>query len=118
MCRVDVTLTDEQRLLVSPVKTLAKRFATTGGAVTDRAGPGGVAGPDPAAAWRAVAGLGLTGLLVPEHLGGTGPGALGAAPVMGELARRLVPVSLLGTLLAAALAAAGSPAAAGTRLSR
>jgi alkylation response protein AidB-like acyl-CoA dehydrogenase len=118
MCRVDVTLTEEQQLLVSTVKTLAQRFATTGGAVTDRAGAGGVAGPDPAAAWRAVAGMGLPGLLVPEHLGGTGPGALDAALVMEELARRLVPVPLLGTLLAAALVAAGSPAAAGTQLAR
>jgi alkylation response protein AidB-like acyl-CoA dehydrogenase len=114
MCRVDVTLTEEQQLLVSTVKTLAQRFATTGGAVTDRAGPGGVAGPDSAAAWRAVAGMGLPGLLVPEHLGGTGPCALDAALVIEELARRLVPVPLLGTLLAAALAAAGSGAAAGS----
>jgi alkylation response protein AidB-like acyl-CoA dehydrogenase len=124
MCHVDVRLTEEQQLLVSTVKTLAQRFATTGGAVTDRDGPGGAAGPDPAAAWRAVAGMGLPGLLVPEHLGGTGPCALDAALVIEELARRLVPVPLLGTLLAAALAAAGSraaagsPAAAGTRLAR
>jgi alkylation response protein AidB-like acyl-CoA dehydrogenase len=114
MCRVDVRLTKEQQLLVSTVKTLAQRFATTGGAVTDRAGPGGVAGPDPAAAWRAVAGMGLPGLLVPEQLGGTGPCALDAALVTEELARRLVPVPLLGTLLAAALAAAGSGVAAGS----
>jgi alkylation response protein AidB-like acyl-CoA dehydrogenase len=118
MCRVDVTLTEEQQLLVSTVKTLAQRFATTGGAVTDRAGPGGVAGPDPAAAWRAVAGMGLPGLLVPEHLGGTGPCALDAALVMEELARRLVPVPLLGTLLAAALAAGVSGTAPGTQPAR
>jgi len=121
---VDVRLTEEQQLLVATMKTLAQRFATTGGAVTDRDRPGGIAGPDPAAAWRAVAGMGLPGLLVPEHLGGTGPCALDAALVIEELARRLVPVPLLGTLLAAALAAAGSgaaagsPAAAGTRLAR
>jgi alkylation response protein AidB-like acyl-CoA dehydrogenase len=114
MRRVDVTLTDEQQLLVSTMKTLAQRFATTGGAVTDPDGPGGVAGPDPAAAWRAVAGMGLTGLLVPEHLGGTGPCSLDAALVMEELARRLVPVPLLGTLLAAALAAGVSGGVSGT----
>jgi alkylation response protein AidB-like acyl-CoA dehydrogenase len=118
MCRVDVTLTEEQQLLVSTVKTLAQRFATTGGAVTDRARPGGVAGPDPAAAWRAVAGMGLTGLLVPEHLGGTGPCALDAALVVEELARRLVPVPLLGTLLAAALAAGVSGTAPGAQPAR
>jgi alkylation response protein AidB-like acyl-CoA dehydrogenase len=118
MCRVDVTLTEEQQLLVSTVKTLAQRFATTGGAVTDRAGPGGVTGPDPAAAWRAVAGMGLPGLLVPEHLGGSGPCALDAALVMEELARRLVPVPLLGTLLAAALAAGVSGPAPGAQLAR
>jgi alkylation response protein AidB-like acyl-CoA dehydrogenase len=118
MCRVDVTLTEEQRLLVSTVRTMAQRFATTGGAVTDRLGPGGVAGPDPAAAWRAVAGMGLSGLLVPEHLGGTGPCALDAALVMEELARRLVPVPLLGTLLAAALASGASGTAPGAQLAR
>jgi alkylation response protein AidB-like acyl-CoA dehydrogenase len=118
MCPVDVRLTEEQQLLVSTMKTLAQRFATTGGAVTDRDGPGGVAGPDPAAAWRAVAGMGLSGLLVPEHLGGTGPGALDAALVIEELARRLVPVPLLGTLLAAALAAGVSGTAPGAQLVR
>ena len=115
---MDVRLTEEQQLLVSTVKTLAQRFATTGGAVTDQAGPGGVAGPDPGAAWRAVAGMGLPGLLVPEHLGGTGPCALDGALVMEELARRLVPVPLLGTLLAAALAAGASGTAPGTQLAR
>jgi len=113
---VDVTLTEEQRLLVSTMKTLAQRFATTGGAVTDQAGLGGVAGPDPAAAWRAVAGMGLPGLLVPEHLGGTGPCTLDAALVIEELARRLVPVPLLGTMLAAALAASVTGPGSGTAL--
>ena len=62
--------------------------------------------------------MGLPGLLVPEHLGGTGPCALDAALVMEELARRLVPVPLLGTLLAAALAAGVSGTAPGAELAR
>lgn len=106
---MDVTLTEEQRLLVSATAALARRFATTGGLITDRAGPGAVAGPDPRAAWRAVAAMGLPGLLVPEELGGGGAGALEAALVIEETARRLVPVPLLGTLLASALAVAAGP---------
>jgi alkylation response protein AidB-like acyl-CoA dehydrogenase len=117
MCRVDVTLTEDQRLLVSTTAALARRFATTGGVATDRASPDRIAAPEPRAVWRAVARMGLPGLLVPEHLGGTGACALDAALVMEELARRLVPVPLLGTLLAAALAvAAGGGAAVGPDL--
>jgi alkylation response protein AidB-like acyl-CoA dehydrogenase len=101
---VDVTLTEDQRLLVEAVRELAQRFAVTGGSVADRGGPGGICGPEPGAAWRAVAGMGLPGLLVPEQAGGSGASVLDAALVVEELARELVPVPLLGTLLAADLA--------------
>jgi alkylation response protein AidB-like acyl-CoA dehydrogenase len=101
---VDVTLTEEQQLLVSTTAALAQRFATTGGVVVDRASPGSIAAPDARAAWQAVVGMGLPGLLVPDDRGGTGASALDAALVVEETARRLVPVPLLGTLLAAALA--------------
>ncbi|WP_119730279.1 acyl-CoA dehydrogenase family protein [Thermomonospora amylolytica] len=101
---MDVTLTEEQTLLAATARDLAGRYATTGGLIAE--GRAVTAGPAPADAWRAVTRAGLCGLLLPEHLGGAGAGALEAALVVEELARRLVPVPLLGTLLASDLAAA------------
>jgi alkylation response protein AidB-like acyl-CoA dehydrogenase len=66
--------------------------------------------PDAAQAsfWAALCELGLTGLNVPEALGGAGYGTLELAVVLEELGRGCVPGPFLATVLAAAVLAEGS----------
>ncbi|MFC5751860.1 acyl-CoA dehydrogenase family protein [Actinomadura rugatobispora] len=111
---MDVSLTEELRLLAESVASLARRHATTGGHRDGAA----IAGPGPDRAWRAVVEMGLPGMLLSEEPG-DGPGTatsrpmanatLAAALAVEELARGLVRAPLMGTLLATALLA---PAAA------
>ncbi len=57
-------------------------------------------GDDPGV-WKELAGLGWTGLRLPEAFGGSGLGAVDLAVLMEECGRRLLPSPLLPTLLAA-----------------
>ncbi len=59
----------------------------------------------PAAFWAALCELGLTGLNVPEGLGGAGYGALELAVVLEELGRGCVPGPFVATVLAASVLA-------------
>jgi alkylation response protein AidB-like acyl-CoA dehydrogenase len=72
------------------------------------------AGGFSAEAWTELAGLGLTGLAVPEAQGGMGFGAVDAMVVMEELGRGLVlePFAAVGLMAVQLLAASRSPAAA------
>ena len=62
--------------------------------------------------WAAFAGMGFSGLLVPEQFGGSGLGAVEAGVVMEEIGRTLMPSPFLSTavLAATALARGGSSA--------
>lgn len=62
--------------------------------------------------WGRLAELGLTAMLVPDHIGGMGTDFRDASVVMEEAGRRLVPVPVSETLVATAvLAACATPAA-------
>ena len=62
--------------------------------------------------WKAFAGMGFTGLLVPENFGGSGLGAVEAGVMMEEIGRTLMPSPFLSTavLAASALVRGGSDA--------
>jgi alkylation response protein AidB-like acyl-CoA dehydrogenase len=63
--------------------------------------------------WRELAGLGVFSLTLPESAGGVGLGLADATLVFEELGRAAVPGPLVGTFLAAGLAAGGVDALAG-----
>ncbi|MGQ0775047.1 MAG: acyl-CoA dehydrogenase family protein [Pseudonocardiales bacterium] len=88
--------------------------------LTDRSGPAAVlarcesAEPYDLALWQTMATqLGLTGLLIPEELGGAGAGAREVAVVAEELGRSVAPVPFLGSavLASATLLACPQPGA-------
>jgi alkylation response protein AidB-like acyl-CoA dehydrogenase len=62
--------------------------------------------------WKTFAGMGFTGLLVPEDFGGSGLGCVEAGVVMEEIGRTLMPSPFLSTavLAASALSRGGSAA--------
>src|SRR6201989_3039364 len=62
--------------------------------------------------WKAFAGMGFSGLLVPEEFGGSGLGCVEAGIVMEEIGRTLMPSPYLATavLAASALSRGGSDA--------
>jgi alkylation response protein AidB-like acyl-CoA dehydrogenase len=62
--------------------------------------------------WRSFAGMGFSGLLVPEDFGGSGLGCVEAGVVMEEIGRTLMPSPFLATavLAASALSRGGSAA--------
>src|SRR5260370_7137005 len=62
--------------------------------------------------WKAFAGMGFSGLLVPENFGGSGLGCVEAGVVMEEIGRNLMPSPFLATavLAASALSRGGSAA--------
>ena len=67
--------------------------------------------------WRAMAGLGWAGILIPESLGGTDFGYTGLGQVLEESGRTLAATPLVSTaLLAAALIRRGTPAQQGAHL--
>jgi alkylation response protein AidB-like acyl-CoA dehydrogenase len=98
----DVTLSEEQELLVDTCRRLVDRVE--------------VRPPEPEqalvrdeAAWSSLVELGLVGVHVPEALGGVGGSAVDAALVVEQLARGPVPVPYLGTVVAAELLVAAGP---------
>jgi len=102
-----IGITAEHEELGAVVRRFVEASAASHGprAVADASDPGNVAGQG--AFWRALCGLGLTGLNVPEALGGAGYGALELAVVLEELGRGCVPGPYLATVLAAAVLAEG-----------
>jgi alkylation response protein AidB-like acyl-CoA dehydrogenase len=102
-----MTLTEDQRLLedtVRPflaeegaIKNQLRHWRDT--ACTDGYGT---------ALWKQFAELGLTGILVPESLGGAGLGAVEAGVVLEEIGRNLTPSPFLTTAVAAVRALDGS----------
>ena len=102
-----MTLTDDQRLLqdsVRPfmaeegaIKKQLRHWRDTG--CTDGYGT---------AFWKQFAELGLTGILIPENMGGAGLGAVEANVVLEEVGRNLTPSPFLITAVAAVRALEGS----------
>ena len=102
-----MTLTDDQRLLqdsVRPfmaeegaIKKQLRHWRDTG--CTDGYGT---------AFWKQFAELGLTGILIPENMGGAGLGAVEAGVVLEEVGRNLSPSPFLTTAVAAVRALEGS----------
>ncbi|MYU21139.1 acyl-CoA dehydrogenase family protein [Streptomyces sp. SID8352] len=76
---MDFALTEEQRLLAQTVETFATRELNQD--LTER----DAAGTFPAQAWRKCAGIGLTGLTVPEEYGGAGADAVTTMAAMEAL---------------------------------
>ena len=101
---MDLAFTDEQDMLRSAVRGLC---ADAAGSV--RALENDPKGYDEAF-WQGLAAMGLTGLMTPEVLGGSGMGLLDAVVVYEELGRSLVPSPHLTSSVVAGgvLAAAGS----------
>ncbi|MFL6767220.1 MAG: acyl-CoA dehydrogenase family protein [Sphingomicrobium sp.] len=102
-----MTLTEDQRLLedtVRPfmaeegaIKNQLRHWRDTG--CTDGYGT---------ALWKQFAELGLTGIMIPESLGGAGLGAVEAGVVLEEIGRNLTPSPFLTTAVAAVRALDGS----------
>jgi alkylation response protein AidB-like acyl-CoA dehydrogenase len=103
---VTFTTTEEQEFLRATVKDLLRVRATSERVrevmMTD-------ASVDEEA-WRELAGLGLTGLLIPEEHGGAGAGFVELSIVLEELGRTLLPVPFLSSAVlgTVALLAAGT----------
>ena len=101
---MDLAFTDEQDMLRSAVRGLCADAADSVRALEN----------DPKgydeAFWQGLAAMGLTGLMTPEVLGGSGMGLLDAVVVYEELGRSLVPSPHLASSVVAGggLAAAGS----------
>jgi alkylation response protein AidB-like acyl-CoA dehydrogenase len=105
---MDFGLSEEQRLLE---QTLRRFLATELPIARVREIMAGEAGHD-GKLWRALAELGVAGILVPEAQGGGGLGMLDAAVAMQSLAHAAAPAPFLGTsvMAAVAFASAGTPA--------
>jgi alkylation response protein AidB-like acyl-CoA dehydrogenase len=109
---MDVSLTAEQQELVAAVASLADRAAVTSGSQVGLPAEEALTTPGmpmDSIAWSRLIEMDLLGLRVPEQYGGAGAGTFEVALVAEQLARRLVPVPYLGTVLALDLMiAAGS----------
>jgi alkylation response protein AidB-like acyl-CoA dehydrogenase len=103
---MDLSLADEQQLLVESARAFVARECPR---ERVRAVEAGDDGHDPEL-WRAMAGLGWPGLVVPEEHGGAGRGMTDLALVCEELGRGAVPSPLVvcATLAALPLVWAGS----------
>jgi 3-oxochol-4-en-24-oyl-CoA dehydrogenase len=105
-----IGITAEHEELGAVVRRFVEANAASGArSVVDDTEPAGA----PQAFWAALCSLGLTGLDVPEALGGGGYGALELAVVLEELGRGCVPGPFIATVVAASVladAAAGETA--------
>ncbi|MFP4636795.1 MAG: acyl-CoA dehydrogenase family protein [Nitriliruptoraceae bacterium] len=90
---VTFALTEEQQLLRSMARDLLAERATPERVRGVMLEHGGFDQP----LWDELAGLGLTGLLVPEELGGAGSSFVEVSIVLEELGRRLAPVPYLAS---------------------
>ena len=90
--------------LVAMLRDSARRFASAELAPSRLRALRGEPVPHSAATWRAMAGLGWTGLLVPQELGGSGLGLAAMAAVLEELGASLLPEPLVPCAVLAATA--------------
>lgn len=112
---MDVSLTAEQQELIAAVASLAGKVAVTSGTQVGLPADGALTSsgmPVDATAWARLIEMDLLALRVPERHGGAGAGTFEVALVAEQLARRLVPVPYLGTVLALDLLIAAAPGAA------
>ncbi|MBO0837856.1 MAG: acyl-CoA dehydrogenase family protein, partial [Actinobacteria bacterium] len=95
---MDLTLTEDQRLIQSTARELLDSRAAAAGARAvseDQAGcPAGYS----ASLWKEIVELGWTGLAFPESCGGVGEGFLELCLVIEELGRARVPTPLVATV--------------------
>ena len=103
---MDLDFTPEQELLAETVRGLCNRHCDL---TTVRALEDDPVGYSPAF-WSQLAALGLTGMTIPEELGGSGMSMLDAAVVYHELGRALAPSPHFVSSILAGGALAGSPA--------
>jgi alkylation response protein AidB-like acyl-CoA dehydrogenase len=102
-----MTLTEDQRLLEDTVRS----FLAEEGAIKNQLRhwrDTGCTDGYGTALWKQFAELGLTGILIPENLGGAGLGAVEAGVVLEEIGRNLTPSPFLTTAVAAVRALDGS----------
>jgi alkylation response protein AidB-like acyl-CoA dehydrogenase len=90
---MDLTLTDDQRLIQSAARELLDSRAAAAGARAVAREPAGYS----ARLWKEMTELGWTGLAFPEQHGGVGQGYLELCLVIEELGRSRVPTPLLAT---------------------
>jgi alkylation response protein AidB-like acyl-CoA dehydrogenase len=90
---MDLTLTDDQRLIQSAARELLDSRAAAAGARAVAGDPAGYS----ARLWKEMTELGWTGLAFPEKHGGVGEGFLELCLVIEELGRSRVPTPLLAT---------------------
>ncbi|HEY1699405.1 MAG TPA: acyl-CoA dehydrogenase family protein [Trebonia sp.] len=90
---MDLTLTDDQRLIQSAARELLESRAAAAGARAVAGDPAGYS----ARLWKEMTELGWTGLALPEKHGGVGEGYLELCLVIEELGRSRVPTPLLAT---------------------
>ncbi len=95
-----IATTDEQRALQDAVRACVARL---GGTAAVRAAE---SGPDVAAHWAALAGVGFFGVALPAAVGGGGGSVVDAAAAVEQCAAELVPGPVVGTVLAGLLLAA------------
>lgn len=88
---MDLTLTDDQKLIAETARELLSSRAASAGARSAAAEPGGFS----ERLWKELVELGWTGLALPESYGGVGEGFLELCLVIEELGRARVPSPLL-----------------------
>ena len=90
---MDLTLTEDQRLIQSAARELLDSRAAAAGARAVADDPAGYS----AKLWKEITELGWTGLALPEENGGVGEGFLELCLVIEELGRSRVPTPLVAT---------------------
>jgi alkylation response protein AidB-like acyl-CoA dehydrogenase len=91
---MDLTLTEDQRLIQSTARELLDSRAAAAGARAVAGNPAGYS----AHLWKEITELGWTGLAFPEENGGVGEGFLELCLVIEELGRARVPTPLVPTV--------------------
>lgn len=91
---MDLTLTEDQRLIASAARELLDSRAAVAGARAVAAEPSGFSGR----LWKELVELGWTGLAFPESFGGVGEGFLELCLVIEELGRARVPTPIIATV--------------------
>jgi alkylation response protein AidB-like acyl-CoA dehydrogenase len=90
---MDLTLTEDQRLIQSAARELLDSRAAAAGARAVADEPAGYS----AKLWKEITELGWTGLALPEESGGVGEGFLELCLIIEELGRSRVPTPLVAT---------------------
>ena len=98
---MDLTLTEDQRLIQSTARELLDSRAAAAGARAVADDPAGCPAGYSARLWKEIVELGWTGLAFPEEYGGVGEGFLELCLVIEELGRARVPTPLVPTWMRA-----------------